>query len=205
MSQRPTLPAARVTATISRLFAWFGGKNVQRLNVWIVVAACCLASPLSLAGNALTDIYNYYPLPEGLGSSGQPSPKQFADIRAAGFDVVLNLAMPTSENALAEEGRLVSETGMTYVHIPVPWEAPNAEHLKQFFAVVDAMRAQGQEVWVHCAANYRASAFVYKYLTLRQGLSPEQASTPLLAQWLPQMDENWRKIYDLSPADLEQP
>ena len=113
--------------------------------------------------------------------------------------------MPTSENALAEEGRLVSETGMTYVHIPVPWEAPNAEHLKQFFAVVDAMRAQGQEVWVHCAANYRASAFVYKYLTLRQGLSPEQASTPLLAQWLPQMDENWRKIYDLSPADLEQP
>jgi len=67
------------------------------------------------------------------------------------------------------------------------------------------MRAQGQEVWVHCAANYRASAFVYKYLTLRQRLSPEQASTPLLAQWLPQMDENWRKIYDLSPADLEQP
>lgn len=178
---------------------------MQHLNVWIVAVACCLASPLSLANNALTNIYNYYPMPDGLGSSGQPSPTQFADIRAAGFDVVLNLAMPTSENALAEEGRLVSETGMTYVHIPVPWEAPNSAHLRQFFAVVDAMRAQDQEVWVHCAANYRASAFVYKYLTLQRGLSPEQASTPLLAQWLPQMDENWRNIYDLSPTDIKQP
>lgn len=178
---------------------------MQHLKAWILAVVCCFASPLSLAENALTDIYNYYPLPKGLGSSGQPSPSQFADIRAAGFDVVLNLAMPTSENALAEEGRLVSETGMTYVHIPVPWEAPSPAHLKQFFAVVDAMRAQGQDVWVHCAANYRASAFVYKYLTLQHGLSPEQASTPLLTQWLPQMDENWRSIYDLSPMDLKQP
>ena len=39
------------------------------------------------------EIYNYYPLPNGLGSSG-PSPPQFADIRAAGFNVVVNLAMP---------------------------------------------------------------------------------------------------------------
>ena len=178
---------------------------MQHLNVWIVAVACCLASPLSLADSALTDIYNYYPMPDGLGSSGQPSPTQFADIRAAGFDVVLNLAMPTSENALAEEGRLVSETGMTYVHIPVPWEAPNSAHLRQFFAVVDAMRAQDQEVWVHCAANYRASAFVYKYLTLKKGMSPEQASTPLLTQWLPEMDENWQNIYDLSARELEQP
>ena len=107
---------------------------------------CCFASPLSLTfEEALTEIYNYYPLPNGLGSSGQPSPPQFADIRAAGFNVVVNLAMPTSDNALAEEGRLVSETGMTYVHIPVPWEAPSPAHLKQFFAVVDAMRDQDQE------------------------------------------------------------
>ena len=145
---------------------------MQHLNVWILAMVCCFASPLSLAEEALTEIYNYYPLPNGLGSSGQPSPPQFADIRAAGFDVVLNLAMPTSDNALAEEGRLVSETGMTYVHIPVPWEAPSPAHLKQFFAVVDAMRDQGQEVWVHCAANYRASAFVYKYLTCLLYTSP---------------------------------
>ena len=178
---------------------------MKHLRVCIVTVACCLASSLTFASDGLKDLFNYYPLPEGLGSSGQPSPTQFAAIRAAGFDVVLNLAMPTSENALAEEGRLVSETGMTYVHIPVPWEAPSPAHLKQFVAVVDAMRAQGQDVWVHCAANYRASAFVYKYLTLQHGLSPEQARTPLLTQWLPQMDENWRSIYDLSPMDLKQP
>ena len=116
-------------------------------QVCIVTVACCLASSLTFASDGLKDLFNYYPLPEGLGSSGQPSPTQFAAIRAAGFDVVLNLAMPTSENALAEEGRLVSETGMTYVHIPVPWDAPNSEHLKKFFAVLDAMRRLDQRVW----------------------------------------------------------
>ena len=177
---------------------------MKHLRVCIVTVACCLASSLTFASDGLKDLFNYYPLPEGLGSSGQPSPTQFAAIRAAGFDVVLNLAMPTSENALAEEGRLVSETGMTYVHIPVPWDAPNSEHLKKFFAVLDAMRRLDQRVWVHCAANYRASAFAYKYLTLRRGLSAEQASTPLLTQWLLQMDANWRNIYDLGQKDLDQ-
>ena len=88
----------------------------------LAMVCCSLASSLAKGAK---EIYNYYPLPNGLGSSGQPHPPQFADIRAAGFNVVVNLAMPTSDNALAEEGRLVSETGMTYVHIPVPWEAPD--------------------------------------------------------------------------------
>jgi hypothetical protein len=37
---------------------------------------------------------------------------------------VINLAMPNSENAIPEEGYIVTARSMTYVHIPVPFDAP---------------------------------------------------------------------------------
>lgn len=150
----------------------------------------------------MDDIYHFFAMPLNIGTAGQPTPEQFGQIAEAGFTVVVNLAMPDSENALPDEGRLVSETGMTYVHIPVPWEAPSPTHLRQFFAVMDALQLQQQRVFVHCAANSRVSAFVYKYLTLRHGVSEQEASTLLLQRWLPRMDANWRSIYNLEAKDL---
>ena len=137
-----------------------------------------------------------------LGTSGQPTVDQFTAIRAAGYDVVVNLAMPDSDNAIANEGAVVSENGMTYVHIPVPWDAPDANHLAQFLGVMDAMLAQNKKVWVHCAANYRASAFTYKYLTMNQGLSEPESTTPLLTGWLPFMDKAWQGIIQLTPSEV---
>jgi hypothetical protein len=100
---------------------------VNTFNVWAALLFSVLTHPLASADSAVSavsSIYHYHPLPENLGSSGQPTAEQFAAIRAEGFDVVINLAMPDSENAIAEEGRMVSENAMTYVHIPVPWDAP---------------------------------------------------------------------------------
>jgi protein tyrosine phosphatase (PTP) superfamily phosphohydrolase (DUF442 family) len=207
------LPASAVAATIELEKATnIRGKIVHSLKYRIrknspwALLVIWMAYPLSvLATPQVTDIYNYYPMPANLGTSGQPTPEQFAAIKAAGFDTVINLAMPTSENALPDEGRLVAEQGMTYVHIPVPWEAPSEDHLQQFFGVVDTMITQGQKVWIHCAANYRASAFTYRYLIQQQGLPPAEASTPLLQLWLPQMDENWRRIYGGPSAQGSQP
>ena len=175
---------------------------MANLNTLVMALALVLLSPFAVATQKLDEIYNYYALPQTLGSSGQPTVEQFAAIRASGFDVVVNLAMPDSENALAEEGKFVSENSMTYIHIPVPWDAPKVDHLAQFLGVMDAMTNQGKKVWVHCAANYRASAFSYKYLTMQKGRTDKDASTPLLTAWLPQMDENWRRIYDLTAAEI---
>lgn len=172
----------------------------------ILLALCSLgvgiSSPLSVAQASIDEISNYFALPMSLGTSGQPTVDQFTAIRAAGFDVVVNLAMPDSDNAIANEGAVVSENGMTYVHIPVPWDAPDANHLAQFFGVMDAMIAQNKKVWVHCAANYRASAFTYKYLTMNQGLSGPESTTPLLTKWLPYMDEAWRDIMQMTAAEV---
>ena len=82
---------------------------MANLNTVVMALALALLSPLALATQELDEIYNYHALPQTLGSSGQPTPEQFAAIRAAGFDVVVNLAMPDSEKsrALLGQGRRV--------------------------------------------------------------------------------------------------
>ena len=90
-----------------------------------------LASQASLAGDPINDIQNTF-APSFNWYVRATHNEQFKDIQAAGFDVVVNLAMPDSDNALTNEGAVVSENGMTYVHIPVPWDAPDANHIAQF-------------------------------------------------------------------------
>jgi protein tyrosine phosphatase (PTP) superfamily phosphohydrolase (DUF442 family) len=144
---------------------------------------------------ALTTIYNYEPVTDWLSTSGQPTPAQFSAIAGTGHNAVINLALPSSDNALANEGSIVTAHGMAYFHIPVVFERPTVEDLRLFFGVVDAL--QGQKIWVHCVVNARVSAFVYHYLRHAKGLDEEASRTRLLRKWLPQMDAVWREFLTL--------
>ena len=46
--------------------------------------------------NTLTHIRNFLRIDDRLATSGMPQPDDFAALRQAGFDVVINLALPTS-------------------------------------------------------------------------------------------------------------
>ena len=135
----------------------------------------------------LEDIYNYLPISETLATAGQPTEAQFAEIRRAGFKVVVNLALPTADNALPDERAVVEAQGMAYVPIPVVWESPTVEDWRQFQTVL-AENAESK-VFVHCAANMRVSVFVYLHRRLT-GISQTEAE-PLLHQiWTP--NETWQ-------------
>jgi len=148
-----------------------------------------------------TEIYNFVQLTPRVGTSGQPTAEQFAEIAAAGYRGVINLAMPDSENAVADEGTKVSEQGMTYVHLPVPFDAPTADHLAQFTQAMGLF--EDQKVWVHCAMNLRVSAFMYHYLTQTEGVADAQARSPVLEKWAPRMDEVWQQFMQapVAPSD----
>lgn len=137
-------------------------------------------------------IYNFETVTDWLATSGQPTAAQFADIAAAGYRAVVNLALPSSDNAIANEGSIVSGHDMAYFHIPVVFEHPTVADLRLFFGVMQAL--EGQKVWVHCVVNARVSAFVYQYLRYIKGFDDEAAKTELLRKWLPQMDDVWREF-----------
>jgi uncharacterized protein (TIGR01244 family) len=137
-----------------------------------------------------TGIYNWRRLHERLTTSGQPTQAELADIRALGVNHVVNLGLHTHEKALPDEAASVAALGMTYVHMPVDFKNPTAADLEAFCDLMDAL---GDEiVHVHCIANYRVSAFLYRYRVDRLGWERSRAAPDLDAIWRP--DGPWAAL-----------
>lgn len=145
------------------------------------------------------ELLNFHQITPRIGTAGHPKAEDFTSIAAQGYEVVINLAMHDADDAIAEEGSLVSKAGMSYFHLPVPWEAPTADHLKTFIGIMDAL--EDKKILVHCQVNARVSAFMLKYLTFK-GVAETEATTPLMEKWLPQMDDNWKAFLALSEKDI---
>src|SRR5712672_1700286 len=139
---------------------------------------------------ALSEIYSYRAVGERLGTAGQPTESQFQSVREACFDAVINLALPTSDNALAHEGSIITGLGMSYVHIPVDFKAPTSHDFRAFCRVMEAF--DDRRVFVHCAANMRVSAFVFLYRVIHQQVSVAEAERDLHAIWQP--DDVWSRF-----------
>lgn len=147
------------------------------------------------------NILNYIKINKNISTSGQPSPAEFKQIAATGFTSVINLAMPDSTNALPDEGGLVSEQEMNYFHIPVAFDKPTIEHLHLFLKLMEITIDEQsgdletkKKVWVHCALNWRVSAFMYHYQKNILKLADAE-HTPMLDSWKP--DEIWKDFLAL--------
>lgn len=138
----------------------------------------------------LAKIYNFRSIGETLGTAGQPGADQFSTIRDAGFEAVINLALPTSDNALATEGSIVTNLGLSYFHIPVDFKAPTVRDFQLFCRLLDVH--DSRPVFVHCAANMRVSAFVFLHRILHQHVPISRAQVDLHAIWHP--DETWTRF-----------
>ncbi len=131
--------------------------------LWGILAPMTTTTPLE-------QLTNYYPISPLILTAGQPTAEQIVLVGQAGCDVVINLARPSSPNALADEAALAAAQGMEYIAIPVVWEEPTLDDLARFFAVMDANRAR--KVFVHCVVG-------------AQGLRPLRGELPGLQLRLP--------------------
>src|SRR5438046_5273235 len=126
---------------------------------------------------SFSDIYNFRQVSPDLVSSGQPREHQLAAIAAAGYNVIINLALHDDPRySLPDEATSVRALGLEYVHIPVQFGAPSESDLERFFEAMEQYATE--RIWVHCAANMRVSAFLGLYRTLRQGWQDPQALAP---------------------------
>ena len=131
---------------------------------------------------SIEDSYNFRRIHEALTTSGLPSAEQLGDLHGEGYDAVINL-MPEGENSVTDEPRIVRDQGLDYVYIPVDFEAPTRADLEAFFEAMDAR--SNDKVHVHCAANYRVTAF-YSLYALRRGLCTQDEAKDLVQSvWNP--------------------
>jgi uncharacterized protein (TIGR01244 family) len=128
---------------------------------------CCLfssaASMANIDTNKLGDIKAVkFNNPQVI-TAGLPTEQQFEQLAKAGIKTVINLIPNDNPNALKNEQQIVTQLGMKYHNIGVDWQHPTKADVAQFFKL---MQQNGDApILVHCAANYRASAFYYLYQT----------------------------------------
>ena len=137
-----------------------------------------------------SDIYNFRRLSPALTTSGQPDEAQFAALYDSGVDTVINLALSSSPRALPDEAATLATLGLRYIHIPVEFAAPTEADFEAFATAMDDLG--DTPVHVHCAANMRVSAFLYRYRVERLGWAAAQARPDLNAIWEP--DPVWQNF-----------
>jgi len=128
-------------------------------------------------------IQGYLQLADRLHTAGQPTAGQLGRLRAQGIEAVINLALPTSDDAVDKEAAILTGQGIAYCHLPVDWERPEEEDFALFADIFAATRSRN--LLVHCAKNMRVSAFIYLYRITREGMSHEAACRDLFRIWVP--------------------
>lgn len=146
----------------------------------------------------LETVRNFQVVDDRLASAGQIAYDQVPEIRERGYEVVVNLAVADEERN-GREGFHVAEAGLSYVHIPVDWQEPQVSDVRMFFDVMEANR--DRKVFVHCFANMRASAFVYLYRSLVEGVPDDEALATMNAVWDPAEQQQWADLIEQVKAE----
>lgn len=132
---------------------------------------------------SIEDSLNFRRINERVTTSGVVVEEALGSLRADGYDVVINLLPDDSDYAVKGEADLVTGQELVYVYIPVDWAVPTNADFDAFAAAMDTN--EGRTVHVHCAANYRVSAF-YALYALQKGLwSAAEADEHIGTIWNP--------------------
>lgn len=131
-------------------------------------------------------IANWQRLSPQITTSGRLVAGDIAPLAQLGVRHVINLALADSPGALADEGELMRAAGIGYSHIPVPFDAPDEA---QFAAFRAAMEAAPRPLHVHCIANWRVSAFFYRWHR-ETGMPEAEARALMEQQWSPETSDH---------------
>lgn len=124
---------------------------------------------------------NYRRIDDRVTTSGAVPLEVLDTLGTAGYEAVINLMPDDSEWAVPGEAASVTGQGLGYVYLPVDFTAPTTADLDAFVAAMDDN--EGKVVHVHCAANYRVSAF-YALYAQRKGIwTAEQAAAHIDDVW----------------------
>lgn len=214
--RRPIVMRAR-DGTLLEVFEWKSQRaidgahaNAAVLAMWSEYAEVCDYVPVGSVAEAaelfsgfasfelelvmpkVSRILNHVQVDGRIATSGALSEQAVADIAQAQYRRIIDLLPADNRFALAGERAIVEGHGLSYQHIPIDFGAPKRA---DFDAFVRAMHsAADDKVWVHCAANFRVTAFMALYGRHHLGWSTERARDLIAEVWQP--DATWQAFLD---------
>jgi uncharacterized protein (TIGR01244 family) len=149
---------------------------------------------------ATADIFNYLKVNDHLSTSGQPTEDQLRDAAAEGFTTIINLAPVNPPYTPPDEAGLARELGLNYVYIPVAWNHPTDADFAAFERAMD--ETTGGKTLIHCAANFRVTAFYSLYAQKHLGWSAAEADAFRAQIWAGSDYPVWEAFIARRQADL---
>ncbi|MBF8269754.1 MAG: Beta-lactamase hydrolase-family protein [Gammaproteobacteria bacterium] len=146
-----------------------------------------LLGMVSMSGEAIAQeqelAINFVAVSDRLHTAGQPDEAHLSSLASRGYGLVINIAPPASRGSIATEGKLVAETGIAYVNIPVDWQNPQYADFELFSGIMQ--QAGTRRVLVHCQMNMRASLFTFLYRVVHEQVDPKEAYRFVSKVWEP--------------------
>lgn len=154
---------------------------------------------------SVENIFNFIKINEKIGTAGQPTKEQLQAACDEGYEIIINLAPENSDNhALPDEQAVVTSLGMEYHNIPVEWNSPRVDDFDKFTKAMNNLG--GKKVLIHCAANFRVSAFYSLYAMKHESWSTGQADQLIAKIWESRpdyrMDDTWKTFIALIRSTL---
>jgi uncharacterized protein (TIGR01244 family) len=142
------------------------------------------------------DIRHWQRRADGITTSGRLEAGDPARLAAIGVRHVVNLALDSHPEALADEAALLAAQDIAYTHIPVPFDAPGPDHVA---ALAKALAAHPGPTHVHCIMNWRVTAFFY-LIDRAAGMPEAEARAQMARVWNPLEDTAapavWRALLE---------
>ncbi len=101
---------------------------------------------------------------------GQPRAEDIEDLKARGFETIINLQTP-DEPGVDQEERMVKDAGLSYLNVPVSPPILDDLAVSRFSQAIDSSDGP---VAVHCKGGGRAGVMTLLYLGIENGWSVER-------------------------------
>ena len=143
---------------------------------------------------SVNQAYNFKSINPSVSTAGVLTKRQLSELSSEGYEAVINLLPSDSEYATEHEPSIVEAQGLKYVYIPVDFTAPTESDYQQFTQAMSEL--SGEKIMLHCAANYRVTAFYSVYATQALGWSAEQARELISSIWDVSEFPVWEKFVE---------
>ena len=138
---------------------------------------------------SLDGSYNFRRINDRVTTSGVVGAERLGALQASGYQALINLLPDSSEYAVAGEADLVTAQGVDYIYIPVDFAAPSQQDFDAFTRAMDQL--DDRKVHIHCAANFRVSAFYSLYAQRCGRWNTAQADAHIRDLWNPADEPAW--------------
>ncbi|MCB1687701.1 MAG: protein tyrosine phosphatase family protein [Halioglobus sp.] len=138
---------------------------------------------------SVDEAYNYKKVSDTTCTAGRLSEQQLGILKQEGYEAVINLLPDDSQYALPGERELIEQQGLDYQYIPVDFGAPQERDYSEFERALQALG--DRKAMIHCAANYRVSAFYAIYAHRNLGWSSQKSGEHIASLWNPAEHPPW--------------